>query len=62
MSSTDTFSSIDVSDYRQQKADGCLARAAKATTEQERLQWLDLAHLWLAKFDQSKSDQSKIEE
>lgn len=44
------------SDRRRQKAEECLAKANLATTEKERLQWLDLADLWLAKPDQGQSE------
>ena len=46
----------DTPEYRQQKADACWAKAAAASTEQECLQWQDLARLWLATPDEDDSD------
>jgi hypothetical protein len=51
--------SKDAPDYRQQKAEECLAKAVKASTEKERLQWLDLASLWLNKADQIPKETSR---
>lgn len=42
--------------YLKRRAEECLARAAVASSDAERKQWIDLANLWLALIPPGKTE------
>ena len=42
--------------YLKRRAEECLARAASASSDAARAQWIDLANLWLALIPPGKSE------